>query len=171
MRASLVDGLALVVIAACGSSQAAAQPSSPPSATAATAATTPAPTATPSAAPPPTITVAGSRYGQILVDAAGRTLYLFDAETGPQPRCYDACAKAWPPFLTAGDPVAGPSLMPDRLGTATRRDGSQQLTYGGHPLYYYEGDHAPGEILCQAVIEYGGGWYVVDPQGNKITRS
>jgi hypothetical protein len=46
-----------------------------------------------------------------------------------------------------------------------------QVAYNGHSLYLYAGDRSPGEIKCQAVVEYGGGWFVVDTQGNKVTTS
>ena len=65
-------------------------------------------------------------------------------------------------------PQAAAPLNHASIGTAARTDGSVQLVYNGHPLYYYAGDHAPGEIKCQAVIEFGGGWYVIDAQGNRI---
>src|SRR5712692_8075007 len=100
----------------------------------------------------------------------GRTLYLFTADVGAVPRCYNACATAWPPFVLTHPPTAGPGLEQSKIATATRTDGAIQVTYNGHPLYYYAGDHAPGEIKCQAVVEFGGGWYVVDGQGNQITR-
>ncbi len=168
MGRRLLIGL-MLVITACGSPQGAVQHSTPPTASAAPptpAAATPSPLAA-----PPTLAIAGSRYGQIVVDGSGRALYLFDAEAGPQPRCYGPCASAWPPYVTTGQPVAGAAVEGSLVGTATRSDGSRQVTYNGHPLYYYVGDHAPGEILCQAVFEYGGGWFVVDPQGAKITKT
>ena len=156
----------VLLVAACGAPQASTRES--PSA----AATAPAATSSPTTAPAkaPTLTVSASRYGRIVVDASGRTLYLFDAETAGVPRCYGACAAAWPPLMTASDPVAAPDLAQSLVATATRSDGSTQVTYNGHPLYYWAGDHAPGEIGCQAAIEYGGGWYVLDAQGGKISR-
>ena len=69
-----------------------------------------------------------------------RDLYLFDADKGKSSTCYGGCAKAWPPFLTKGKPSAGPGVNARLLGTTKRRDGSLQVTYAGHPLYYYEGD-------------------------------
>lgn len=170
MRVRVLAGLLLLVASTtCSSSQTASQPSPSRSATVAEVASSPTPATAPSPAPA-TVSAASSRYGQILVDGSGRTLYLFDAESGPQPRCYDACAQAWPPLLTAAEPVAGPSLSAGLLTTAMRSDGARQVAYNGHPLYYYAGDHAPGEILCQAAFEYGGGWYVLDLQGNKISQ-
>jgi predicted lipoprotein with Yx(FWY)xxD motif len=132
-------------------------------------ASTPTPSTVPSPSTPDTLSLASSRYGPIMVDGQGHTLYLFDAERSTTPRCYGACAAAWPPLLTTTSPAAGTDLSQALIGTASRSDGSMQVTYNGHALYLYVGDRSPGEIKCQAVIEYGGGWYVVDAQGNKIT--
>jgi predicted lipoprotein with Yx(FWY)xxD motif len=96
-------------------------------------------------------------------------VYLFDAEASATPRCYGACAAAWPPLLLTTSPFAGGGLSQALIATVARSDGSTQVTYNGHALYLYAGDRAPGEIKCQAVVEFGGGWYVVDGQGNKIS--
>jgi predicted lipoprotein with Yx(FWY)xxD motif len=130
---------------------------------------TQAQSAAPSPSPPDTLSVSGSRYGKIIVDGQGRTLYLFDAERSATPKCYGACAGAWPPLLVNTSPVAGGGLSQALIATVPRNEGSMQVTYNGHALYLYAGDRAPGEIKCQAVVEYGGGWFVVDTQGNKIT--
>lgn len=115
------------------------------------------------------ISVANSRYGKIIVDGSGRTLYLFDIERDHMPICNSACAVAWPPLLAPSGAASTSELDQALIATAVRNDGSLQLTYNRHALYYYAGDHSAGEIKCQAVIEFGGGWYVIDPQGNKIS--
>jgi len=140
-----------------------------PSPTATATATAPTPSTSPIPPPPNTLSVAGSRYGKIIVDGQGRTLYLFDAEHTSTPKCYGACAVAWPPLLTTTPLVAGGGLSQALIATAARSDGSMQVAYNGHALYLYVGDRSPGEIKCQAVVEYGGGWFVVDTQGNKVT--
>jgi predicted lipoprotein with Yx(FWY)xxD motif len=161
-------GVALVLLA-CGSTQPSAPVSrsqSPSSVQASPAATSPTPSAQFA------LSVANSRYGKIIIDRSGRTLYLFDIESDRSPVCNGACALAWPPFLASGASGAAPSapeLDQALIATAVRNDGSLQLTYNGHPLYYYAGDHAAGEIKCQAVVEFGGGWYVIDAKGNKIS--
>ncbi len=109
-----------------------------------------------------------SRYGKILVDGHGRTLYLFTRDRGGKSRCYGDCADAWPPQLAHGDQVAGAGLDQAKLGTTTRRGGAKQVTYAGHPLYYYISDRKPGQILCQNVDEFGGTWLVVSPAGHAI---
>jgi predicted lipoprotein with Yx(FWY)xxD motif len=109
-----------------------------------------------------------SRYGRILTDGGGRTLYLFTRERSAHSRCYGACAKAWPPLIAHGPPRAGRGTRRSLLGTTRRRGGSRQVTYRGHPLYYYVGERRAGEILCQNVVEFGGTWLVVSPSGRAI---
>ena len=163
--------LTLVVLTSCGGSPEAAAPepdvasSTPPEQT---GSPTGAPTSQPSPGrdgPPGTeIVVRGSAFGPMLFDARGQAIYLFDVETSDEPRCYAECAVAWPPVLTKGDPVAGPDVRPGLLGTTERRDGSTQVTYGGHPLYFYAHEE-PGEVECHDVFLNGGFWYVVRPDG------
>ncbi len=154
-----------LLVLGCGS----AAPST--SAIPSTSAVVTSPTATaPSPTPPQaTLAVAGSRYGQIIVDGSGRTLYLFDIERDLMPRCYGACAVAWPPLIASDVSPSGTALEKALIATSARSDGSRQVTYNGHPLYYYVGDRSAGEIKCQAVVEFGGGWYVLDSKGNKIS--
>ena len=106
-------------------------------------------------------------YGKILADGRGRALYLFTRDDGKS-RCHGDCAKAWPPFLTKGAPRAGARVKRRPLGTVNRSDGRRQVTYNGHPLYYYVGDREPGQVLCQAGLEYGGYWYVVTRSGDPV---
>lgn len=113
-----------------------------------------------------TIVAAGSNFGTILFDATGQAIYMFDVETTTSPRCYDACAKAWPPVLTQGVPQAGQGVTASLLGTTPRTGGALQVTYGGHPLYFYahEGKH---EVKCHDVVLNGGTWYALAPDGNR----
>lgn len=112
------------------------------------------------------IRTVGSRFGTILSDARGQALYAFDAESSARPRCYGACARAWPPVLTRGRPVARTGVA-GRLGTTRRRSGRRQVTVEGRPLYFYVGD-SPGRVLCQNVDEFGGLWRVVHPDGTPV---
>ncbi|HKC18584.1 MAG TPA: hypothetical protein VKE27_03040 [Candidatus Dormibacteraeota bacterium] len=119
----------------------------------------------------PTATVAAAtnpKLGQILVDGNGRTLYLFEADKGASSVCYGACATYWPPLLTGGSPTAGAGVNASLLGTTKRTDGTIEVTYAGHPLYYVVTDHNPGDSTGQAVNNFGAAWYVVGPDGNKI---
>ena len=100
----------------------------------------------------------------MLYDASGQPIYLFDAETTSRPECYGECAEAWPPVLTKGKPRATGTVESDLLGTTPRRDGSTQITYAGHPLYFYahEGKY---QVKCHNVNGFGGTWLVVKPNG------
>lgn len=111
-------------------------------------------------------------YGKILQDAKGHSIYIFTKETGSKSACYDECAKAWPPVLTTGAPKAGSGASDDKLGTTKRSDGTTQVTYDGQPLYFYVGENGkPDQVLCQAVDEFGGVWYIVGADGEPITKS
>ena len=114
------------------------------------------------------VAVAGSPLGQLLVDGSGRTLYLFEADTSTSSTCYGPCAQAWPPLLSTGTPTAGTGANAADLGTTTRNDGKAEVTYHGHPLYYYVGDGKPGDTTGQALNQFGAKWYVLAPSGDKI---
>jgi predicted lipoprotein with Yx(FWY)xxD motif len=115
-----------------------------------------------------TVKVMQTRYGRMLVDGKGRALYLFTKEGGPKARCYGGCAQAWPVFYAPGQVRAGRGAKGSLIGTTRRRDGRRQVTYAGHPLYYYVTDRKPGEVTCQNVVEFGGTWLVVAPSGAAI---
>jgi predicted lipoprotein with Yx(FWY)xxD motif len=100
----------------------------------------------------------------MLFDASGQAIYLFDKERTGAPACYGACAKAWPPVLTEGRPQGVGDVRARLLGTTKRKDGSLQVTYGGHPLYFYAHE-GKNEVLCHNVAEFGGLWLVVTPAG------
>ncbi len=99
----------------------------------------------------------------MIANRRGEAFYLFGKDRGPS-RCYGSCARAWPPVLTKGGPVAVGGVKQKLLGTTRRKNGRKQVTYAGHPLYYYV-DDAPGRILCHDVSEFGGLWRVVKPNG------
>ena len=150
--------LMAVILAACGGST--------PSATA----SSPTPASSPAAAPGQTIMAAtDAKLGQILVDSAGKTVYLFVADKSTASTCYTSCASFWPPVLTTGAPVAGTGAQASLLGTTTRTDGTTEITYAGHPLYYFKPDAAPGDTKGQGVNGFGALWWVLSPAGAAIT--
>ncbi len=114
------------------------------------------------------LAVATSKAGQILVDGKGRALYLFEADRGAVSSCTGACAKAWPPYTVTGTPQAGAGVTAGLIATTTRSDGTHEVTYNGHPLYYFAGDRAAGTTAGQGLKAFGAGWYVLAPNGNKI---
>jgi predicted lipoprotein with Yx(FWY)xxD motif len=116
----------------------------------------------------PKLKVIDSDFGRILADGRGRALYLFTADTGRASTCSGDCAVAWPPWIVSRKPRAASGARGKLIGTTRREDGRLQATYRGHPLYYYVGDRAPGEVTCQAVFEFGGYWYVVRSSGKAV---
>jgi predicted lipoprotein with Yx(FWY)xxD motif len=110
-----------------------------------------------------------SRYGRVLMDHRGYALYLFTHDTGADSTCAGACARAWPPYLVSGRGRGIAGAHSSLIGLTRRRDGGRQLTYAGHPLYYYVGDRSPGQILCQGAVAYGGHWWVVSAAGAPVT--
>jgi predicted lipoprotein with Yx(FWY)xxD motif len=114
------------------------------------------------------IGVASSRLGRIVVDGKGHTLYLFEKDKNRRSACYGQCATYWPPLLTHAKPVARAGAKQSLLGTTRRANGSQQVTYGGHPLYRFALDRKPGQTKGEGLQDFGGGWDVVSPAGKKI---
>ena len=115
-----------------------------------------------------TVKTAKSRFGKMIVDGRGRTLYLFEKDRRGHSACSGTCATYWPPLLTSGKPVAGTGAKKSLLGTIRRSNGKKQVTYGGHPLYRYIQDKKPGQITGQDSHFFGAAWYVVSPAGKKI---
>lgn len=107
-------------------------------------------------------------YGMYLTDSKGRALYLFTADSKKQSKCYDACAKAWPPVILEGNLSAGKQVNISMLSTMERKDGKKQVAYNGMPLYYYIKDQSKGQVTGQDIKSFGGEWYLVSPQGTKI---
>ncbi len=110
-----------------------------------------------------------AKMGTILaVGPKHMTVYLFEADKGGQSACSGACAAAWPPVTTSGQPQGSGSVSSAKLGTITRPDGTKQVTYNGHPLYFFTKDGDEGDAYGQGAKAFGADWYVVAPSGNKI---
>jgi predicted lipoprotein with Yx(FWY)xxD motif len=140
--------------------------SPPTTAAPTTAVTAPAMTAAPApvAARPATVTIAQNpKEGAILVDARGRTVYIFELDKGTTSSCTGGCSQVWPGF-SAASPSAGPGLAMAKLGDATGQV-SNQVTYNGHLLYFFAGDKAAGDIKGVGIKD----WFPIGPDGNKVT--
>jgi predicted lipoprotein with Yx(FWY)xxD motif len=125
-------------------------------------------TATTAAAQPAaegTVAVAGTGLGEVLVDAKGRTLYVFTKDKGDQSVCSGKCAAAWPALTVTGAATPGTGVQASLLSTSKQTNGSTQVTYGGKPLYYFAGDAAPGETKGQGL---NGVWFVVRGDGSLV---
>ena len=152
-----VTGIVALAIAGCGGGGSTSSSSDTSATTASTpaAATTAASGATAGIA---TVSVVhNSSLGSILVAGPKqRTVYLFAADKGPASTCSGACAEVWPPVITTGSPKAAGGANTADLGTITRSDGTKQVTYKGHPLYYYAGDGTNGgETSGQGISSFG----------------
>jgi predicted lipoprotein with Yx(FWY)xxD motif len=108
-----------------------------------------------------------SQFGAVLFDGDDQAIYYFDKEKSSKSECYGACADAWPPVLTDGEPQAAGGAKANLLGTTERTDGTTQVTYDGRPLYYYAHE-GPGQVLCHNVDEFGGLWLAVQGNGQPV---
>jgi predicted lipoprotein with Yx(FWY)xxD motif len=106
--------------------------------------------------------------GAVLVDAAGRTLYVFAPDHRHAVTCTGACAGTWPPAFTGGTPTAGTGVTASKLGMDKSPAGGQVVTYDGWPLYTYVADVQGGLATGQAVDLNGGYWYAMAPDGTPI---
>ncbi|HET7351995.1 MAG TPA: hypothetical protein VFJ28_13740 [Marmoricola sp.] len=167
-RAPPAAGITLLVLASlgCGADD---EPAATPTSGSPTASPTRAGAAPTSESPAPRgtrMTTAPSDFGEILWGPKRQVVYIWEKEPTRTPECYGDCADAWPPVLTTGEPRAARDVDQSKLGTTTRRDGSTQVTYNGHPLYYYAHE-GPGEVLCHDITTHGGTWWVVTPAGDR----
>jgi predicted lipoprotein with Yx(FWY)xxD motif len=166
MRALVAGAMIAMALAACGGDD---EPTATPAPEPTEATGTPTPEPTEATDAPAgdqaTVQTAGSDLGRILVDAEGRTVYLFEADTDGISTCYDDCAATWPPLTVEGEPTAGEGADRSLLGTTERDDGSIQVTYADQPLYYFANDQAAGDTNGQGI---GDVWFVVDPDGEAV---
>jgi len=156
-----------LVVAGCGSASSSSSSSSAPSTAA--AATTSASSTTSAAPAAAAITISSTKGkdGTYLTGSDGHAVYLWMADSGGKSACESACAHAWPPV--EGTPSAGAGVTASDLGTITRSDGSKQVTYKGHPLYYFIADKSAGQALGQGSDGFGAKWWLVAPSGTAIT--
>jgi predicted lipoprotein with Yx(FWY)xxD motif len=154
LASAAVIPLVALAVAACGGGGSAATAASPPK------------TSTGASA---TVGVASSGLGSILVNSSGHTLYLFKADVGAKSACTGACATAWPPLVATAKPTAGTGLTASKLGTFTRSDGTQQVTYNGHPLYLFANDTKAGQTNGQGVTAFGAAWFALTPSGTQAS--
>jgi predicted lipoprotein with Yx(FWY)xxD motif len=154
LAAACSSGSSSTGAAASGSSPAASAPGSAASGSAATV-----------------IKTASASGGTFLTDGSGRAVYLWVKDTGDASMCTGACAGAWPPVTTTSTATASGGAQASDLGTITRSDGTKQVTYDGHPLYYFAGDSGPGMATGQGSDEFGAKWWLVQPSGSDDTAS
>jgi predicted lipoprotein with Yx(FWY)xxD motif len=157
---TLLGGVALVLAACNGYDSPATGDTTAPTTSAAASATGQASESTGAA----TVMIAADpTLGDHLVDADGRTLYLFEKDEGTTTACSGGCADNWPPIVADATPTAGDGLDLALLATATGIL-PNQVTYNGHLLYYFAGDQAPGDVNGAGIPS----WYAVDAAGTAI---
>jgi predicted lipoprotein with Yx(FWY)xxD motif len=160
--------ISALVLAACGGSSNSSSSGSASTPSYGAAPSAPKSSTATSTAATSTITAKSSSLGTFLVDAKGQTLYLWDADHGSMSTCNGECATDWPPLTTKSTPKAGAGVKASLLGTTKRADGTQEITYAGHPLYRFAGDTAPGQTTGQGSAAFGAPWWVVTPAGKAI---
>ena len=106
--------------------------------------------------------------GRAVVDDHGRTLYLFTRDTATKSNCSGACAQEWPPALVGRASKTAAGIDRREVGSIKRSDGSRQLTYAGHPLYFFTGDGELGDATGAGSTAFGGKWYAVAPSGKPL---
>jgi predicted lipoprotein with Yx(FWY)xxD motif len=149
-------GMVALVAAGCGSSDSSSTSTTVASSTAAT-----------SSGGAASLEVADNPdLGQILTDGDGNTVYLFEKDQNGKSSCSGSCAAAWPPVTTTGNAQAGDGVDSSLISTTKRDDGSEQVTYDGHPLYLYEGDTSPGDTTGNGLDQFGAEWYALTPDGS-----
>jgi predicted lipoprotein with Yx(FWY)xxD motif len=115
----------------------------------------------------PSVRVARTKLGRILVDGQGRTLYLYMKDRGARSACSRRCSQVWPPATVSGEPTAGPGVAAAKLTTTRGAGHRRQLVYNGHPLYTLTADVRPGQINGEGFL---GTWYVISAAGNRIGK-
>jgi len=163
LRRSALAALTGLTLAAagCGSSSSHSSATSTPSPSATRTATTAGATGV-------AIATAHGAAGTYLT-ASGRALYLWVADSRGHSNCSGSCAQAWPPLLSQGRPVAIGAVAPGSLGLITRAGGAHQVTYAGHPLYFFAGDQHAGTTTGQGSDGFGAKWWLVAPTGAALT--
>jgi predicted lipoprotein with Yx(FWY)xxD motif len=173
-----VLGATALLAAGCGSSKsssstsaASAYPTETEKSTSTAATTTPA--GTPTSGGGVTVTVKhASKLGTILAAGSKKlTVYMFEGDKGSSSSCTGACASVWPPVTSASAATAAGVAKSADLGTITRSDGTTQVTYKGHPLYFFAKDKDSGDAYGQGVKGFGADWYVLSPSGSKVDKS
>jgi predicted lipoprotein with Yx(FWY)xxD motif len=169
-----VLGVSALLVAGCGSS-------SKSSSTTSAAATTPttsetsstAATTTPAAATGTVVAVKHSgKLGTVLAAGSKKlTVYMFEGDKGASSSCTGECAAVWPPVTSSGAPTTSGSASSADLGTITRADGTTQVTYKGHPLYFFAKDKDSGDAYGEGVHGFGADWYVLAPSGKEVDNS
>ena len=116
------------------------------------------------------VKLGSTSLGRVLVDAHGKTLYIWAHDHGPKSTCNGDCAEYWPPLITRGMPVAMGGVNRALLNSSRRSDGRMQVTYAGHPLYYFVQDARPGQTKGEGLTGFGGRWDPISASGRAARK-
>jgi predicted lipoprotein with Yx(FWY)xxD motif len=169
-----VLGASALLAAGCGSSSKSSSATSAAATTPTTSETSSTAAATtPAAATGTTVIVKhAGKLGTVLAAGSKKlTVYMFEGDKGSSSKCTGECAVVWPPVTTSGAPTASGTASSADLGTITRSDGTTQVTYKGHPLYFFAKDKDSGDAYGEGVHGFGADWYVLAPSGSKVDNS
>jgi predicted lipoprotein with Yx(FWY)xxD motif len=119
----------------------------------------------------PMVSTAKTSVGTVVVNGSGRTLYLFEKDTGRKSTCNGTCAANWPPFVTSSTPKTAGGVRSSALSLVKRSDGRRQVTLDGHPLYFFKGDQSPGQLNGQGLDAFGAKWFTLSSAGKTITAA
>jgi predicted lipoprotein with Yx(FWY)xxD motif len=100
-----------------------------------------------------------AKFGKIMTDSNGRSLYFFSNDAADTATCYGGCSTAWPTFYSKNLTLSD-GLKSADFATITRNDGTKQTTYKGWPLYYYQNDAKAGDVNGDPI---GKVWFVAKP--------
>jgi predicted lipoprotein with Yx(FWY)xxD motif len=117
------------------------------------------------------VSVRRTALGSILVDARGRTLYLFEKDRSGLSMCSSACTAYWPPLTSQGAPRAGSGVHKALLTLGKAHNGVRQVLYAGHPIYTFVGDKRAGQTSGEGLTNFGAGWYAIAANGQKVEKS
>ncbi len=118
----------------------------------------------------PTVKIASSLIGPLLVNHSGRTVYMFTRDKRRRDKCrkIKGCEKDWPAVTTRGKPVAGPGVEKSLLGTIPYKGKLREVTYAGYPLHTYRFDTGKASVINIGIDQFGGSWYALNAKGGLI---
>jgi predicted lipoprotein with Yx(FWY)xxD motif len=108
--------------------------------------------------------VADTSLGKVLVDANGRTVYMFSPDSSGKSTCDSSCLQYWPPVA----PGKAASTVTGKVASTTTTAGGKIATVAGWPLYTFISDQQPGDVAGEGFNDFGGVWYAVSPSGQPV---
>lgn len=126
------------------------------------------------AAAKPTVSIAKTQVGPLLVDHASNTIYMWVRDKRNKDKCIaiKKCEKDWPAVTTRTKPVAGPGVKKSLLGSipyhGPHNGTMYEVTYKGHPLHTYLFDTGKRSVINIGNRQFGGAWYALNAKGGLV---